>query len=267
MGHVLTKAYDPRTITLHEADPLRKAVISVRAYITPNEDEVERHHSAEGPEAVRIARDRISLNGRWNETQGLYFYRLDRLIKWGGWEGIFAMDEKTKLLRVAIDFDRKSDDSLQVNISKQEIRLPVTVSGYIREIVKDPRAEARTRYKRTGKNIVPTPAPKSVGGRSVSPTLPAGGNGGAPTSPQPIGGPKPKTVKGAGNPIRIVDSGTVPWERKIGFTGEHVEVTPRIPALVDLVLAIDANPTAKDALSRFLMVLEQADEVKILLND
>ena len=33
MGHVLTKAYDPRTITLHEADPIKKAVIAVRAYI------------------------------------------------------------------------------------------------------------------------------------------------------------------------------------------------------------------------------------------
>jgi hypothetical protein len=266
MGHVLTKAYDPRTITLNETDPVKKAIISVRAYITPNEDEVERHHSAEGPEAVRLARDRISLNGRWNETQGLYFYRLDRLIKWGGWEGIFAMDEKTKLLRVAVDFDRKSDDFLQVNISKQEIKLPVTVSGYIRDIVKDPRAEARTRYRKTGNNKVPPPAPTTpAGGGAGSPTTTTGGAGGTSTPP-PFGGPKPKPAKSGGNPIRIVDSGTVPWERKISFTGEHVEVTPMIQELVDLVRAIEADPTAKAALSKFLLVLEQADVVKILLD-
>lgn len=264
MGHVLTKAFDPRTITLNEADPVKKAVISVRAYITPNEDEVERHHSAEGPEAVRIARDRISLYGRWNETQGLYFYRLDRLIKWGGWENIFAVDEKTKLLRVAIDFDRKSDDSLQVNISKQEIRLPVTVKEYIRDIVKDPRAEARSRYKKVSKSTIPPSAPSPVGGGSGA-SATTGGAGGTRTPP-PLGGPKPKPAKASGNPIRIVDSGSIPWERKISFTGEHVEVTPRIPELVNLVRAIDADPSAKAALSKFLLVLEQADVVKLLLD-
>jgi hypothetical protein len=41
-------------------------------------------------------------------------------------------------------------------------------------------------------------------------------------------------------------------------------VTPKIPELVDLVRAIDAEPTAKAALSKFLLVLEQADVVKIL---
>jgi len=262
MGHVLTKAYDPRTITLNETDPVKKAVIEVRAYITPNEDEVERHHRAEGPVAARVARDRISLNGRWNETQGLYFYRLDRLIKWGGWEGIFAMDEKTKLLRVAVDFDRKADDSLQVNISKQEIRLPVTVSRHIRDIVKEPRVEARTRYASIGKNQPPPPIDGSAG----SPTTPTSNTGGAVVAPPPptTRGPKLKPPKTVGNPIRIVDSGSVPWERKVGFTGEHVEVTPKIPELVDLVRAIDADTAAKAALSKFLRVLEQADVVRLL---
>ncbi len=80
------------------------------------------------------------------------------------------------------------------------------------------------------------------------------------------GGAKPKPVKGGSNPIRIVDSGSVPWERKTGFTGEHVEVTPKIPALVDLVKAIDADPAAKVALSKFLLVLEKADVMKMLFD-
>lgn len=263
MGHVLTKAYDPRTITINETNPLKKAVILVQAYITPNEEEVERHHSAEGPEAVRIARERISLYGRWNETQGLYFYRLDRLIKWGGWEGIFAMDEKTKLLRVAVDFDRKSDDSLQVNISKQEIRLPVTVSGLIRDIVKEPRAEARTRYGKKAKAAPATPGADGSGSSKVPTSTTSGVGGIAPSTSR---GSKPKPAKSVGNAIRIVDSGTVPWERKISFTGEHVEVTPKIPELVDLVRTIDEDPAAKEALSKFLLVLEQADVLKMLLD-
>lgn len=79
-------------------------------------------------------------------------------------------------------------------------------------------------------------------------------------------GSKSKLVKGNLNIIRIVDSGTDAWARKTGFTGEHIEVTPKIPELVDLVLAIDTDPSAKAALSRFLQVLERADVVKMLSN-
>jgi hypothetical protein len=260
MGHVLTRSYEPRTIILHEADAEKKAVISVRSYLTPTEEEVERYHSSDGPEAARVARDRISLYGRWNETQGLYFYRLDRLIKWGGWEGLFAMDEKTKLVRVAIDFDRKSDEPLQVNISKQEIKLPVTVSGYIAEIVKTPRADSKSRYRKPAKITPMNP----VGGAGTNTTAAAGGASGGASASAPVGGSKPKPLKTSSAVIRLVESGTHPWVRKVGFTGEHIEVTPKIPALVDLVRCIDSDPNAKTALSKFLLVLEQADIVNIL---
>lgn len=262
MGHVLTKPFDPRTITLHETDPLRKAVISVRAYITPNEAEVEQHHAPEGAEAARRARERISLYGRWNETQGLYFYRLDRLIKWGSWEGLFAMDEKTKLLRVAVDFDRAADDPLQVNISKQEIKLPVTVSGYIKDIVKEPRAEARSRYASPGNRRAAPPAPSTLPVGS----LPAQASEGSAPAVAPFSFPaRTKSRASVGpSPIRLVDSGAAPWERKTGFMGEHVEVSPKIPALVDLVKAVDSDPAATSALSAFLRVLEQAGVLKYL---
>lgn len=260
MGHVLTKPHDPRTITLNPSDPVKKAVITVSAFITPNEDDVERYHAAEGPEAARTARDRISLHGRWNETQGLYFYRLDRLIKWGGWEGLFAMDEKTKLLRVAVDFDRNADDALQVNISKQEIKLPVSISEYIKNIVKDPRAEARSRYKTPSKGK-PRDGSSTISGtdgHSGSST----GKPGAASPPAGSGSARTKAPKGGVSPIRLVDAGDVPWERKVSFTGEHVEVTPKIPELVELVRAIEADPAAKVALAGFLKVLEEADVLK-----
>jgi hypothetical protein len=256
MGHPLTTSHDPRTLMLNESDTERKAVISVRAYITPNEDEVEKYHIDDGPEVARRARDRISLNGRWNEAQGLYFYRLHRLIKWGGWEGLFAVDEKTKLLRVAVEFDRKADDPFKVNISKQEIKLPVFMSTGIKEILKDPRTEARSRYRKVGKNGTAA-VPKTVGGVAASPVA------GVPSQPT-LSGTKSKPVKAPSGAIRIVDSGTAPWIRKKNFTGEHIEVTPKMPALIELVLAIDTDPKAKVALAQFLLALEQADVLKML---
>ena len=58
--------------------------------------------------------------------------------------------------------------------------------------------------------------------------------------------------------IRIVSSGSTPWQRKLGFKGEEVEVTPLVPALVALVQTIDKDADAKAALSEFLRVLETA---------
>jgi hypothetical protein len=50
----------------------------------------------------------------------------------------------------------------------------------------------------------------------------------------------------------------------VGFGGEHVEVTPVVPALVDLVKTIDKDTDAKTALSEFLRVLESAGVPSLL---
>ena len=58
--------------------------------------------------------------------------------------------------------------------------------------------------------------------------------------------------------IRLVSSGNKPWQRKTGFKGEEVEVTPLMPTLVTLVQLIDKDAEAKVALSEFLRALETA---------
>ena len=47
-------------------------------------------------------------------------------------------------------------------------------------------------------------------------------------------------------------------QRKTGFKGEDVEVTPLMPTLVALVQLIDKDADAKTALSEFLRALETA---------
>jgi hypothetical protein len=58
--------------------------------------------------------------------------------------------------------------------------------------------------------------------------------------------------------IRLVSSGAKPWQRKTGFRGEEVEITPMVPTLVTLVQLIDMDVEAKVALAEFLRVLEAA---------
>lgn len=259
MGHPLTKEYDQHRIELPGASPDKTPALYVRAYVTPNEAEFDEYIRDLSPLEQRVERDRHTLNGRANDAQGLYFYRLDRLIKWGGWEDLFAKDEHTKLIRVAVDFDRLADEQLQVDISKQLIRLPFAITKPLEDLIKSPRAAARLRYNKKEK---PAPAPKG-GGKTVSPTgAPAPGGfvppaAGAGDTPVMAPAPAPAAKKDRTS-IRLVSSGDKPWQRKTGFKGEEVEVTPLMPTLVTLVQLIDKDVEAKAALSEFLRVLETA---------
>jgi hypothetical protein len=267
MGHPLTKACDERRIELPAPAPDQTPVLYIRAHVTPNEAEFEEYIKPLPPLEQRVERERLSLNGRANDAQGFYFYRLNRLIKWGGWEDLFAKDEHTKLLRVAVDFDRTAEEQLQVDISKQLVRLPFAVAESLKELLKAPRAAARVRYDKKAK-----PTPKAAGGKTTSPTGSLPPSGFLPPAPTPAGTP----VSGGTSPVaaptkdktsvRIVSSGARPWQRKAGFKGEEVEITPLVPELVALVQLIDKDADAKAALSEFLRVLETAG-VPDLLTD
>lgn len=271
MGHPLTQDFDERRIVLPDSTPEQKAVLVVRAHITPNEAELEHHIKDLPPVEQRNERERLTLNGRANDAQGFYFYRLNRLIKWGGWEELFAKDEHTKLLRVSVDFDRTAEEQLQVDISKQLIRLPYAVVDPLKEALKVPRAAARQRYDKKekkssgakasnggkGASGAQTSDRPAIGGGILNPVTP---NGSQPTE----GTHPPSTPKKDKTALRLVNSGSSPWERKVGFGGEHVEVTPVVPALVDLVKTIDKDTDAKTALSEFLRVLESAGVPSLL---
>ncbi|WP_313622910.1 ATP-binding protein [Achromobacter sp.] len=255
MGHPLTKEYDQHRIELPGLTPDKTPALYVRAYVTPNEAEFDEYVKDLPPLEQRVERDRHTLNGRANDAQGMYFYRLDRLIKWGGWEDLFAKDEHTKLIRVAVDFDRLADEQLQVDISKQLIRLPFAITKPLEALIKGPRAAARLRYNKKEK---PAPAPKG-GGRTVSPTVTPAPGGLIPPTTAPGAPPAPApTAKKDRTSIRLVSSGDKPWQRKTGFKGEEVEVTPLMPTLVTLVQLIDKDAEVKTALSEFLRALETA---------
>lgn len=259
MGHPLTKEYAQHCIELQSPTPDKTPALYVRAYVTPNEAEFDEYIKSLPPLEQRVERERHTLNGRANDAQGLYFYRLDRLIKWGGWEDLFAKDEHTKLARVAIDFDRLADEQLQVDISKQLVRLPFAITKPLENLLKEPRAAARTRYNKKGK---PSPVPTG-GAKGVSPAGTPAPNVVAPPTTAAgsttVAPPAPATaVKKEKTSIRLVSSGDKPWQRKTGFKGEEVEVTPLMPTLVTLVQLIDKDAEAKAALSEFLRALETA---------
>jgi hypothetical protein len=112
---------------------------------------------------------------KWNRQQGLYIYRADRMIQSGGWCGIRAADEHTKLARAAVDFQTDLDAVFQVNVAKMRVTLPPELRTLMESPFQDlcHRAEATYR-KEPPAAVTDRPVAAPVG---VEPSRPVGGTG------------------------------------------------------------------------------------------
>jgi hypothetical protein len=73
------------------------------------------------------------LPGGANARQGFYFYRNNRLIQGGGWNGTREADPHLSLARIAIDVSPDFDLEISLDVKKIEIHLPENLAGAIQE--------------------------------------------------------------------------------------------------------------------------------------
>lgn len=89
---------------------------------------------------------------KWNRQQGLYIYRADRLVQWGGWAGIRAIDEHTKLARVALSFDTDLDDLFNTNVAKMRVSLPPVLKQRLAPSIAEVCQQAGLVYRRANRH-------------------------------------------------------------------------------------------------------------------
>lgn len=95
----------------------------------------------------------------WNRQQGLYVYRANRLVQWGGWGGIRGIDEHTKLARAALDFDNDLDTAFNINVAKMRVSLPAQLRQILEAPVNELCVLANDAYRRTSRGSArPVPA-------------------------------------------------------------------------------------------------------------
>lgn len=119
--------------------------VTLHRYLLPSREQFtsrEAFEKASGPE-------------KWNRQQGLYIYRADRLVQWGGWSGIRTIDEHTKSARASLDFGTTLDEAFNINVAKMRVSIP----GQLRKMLARPINElciaADASYRR-GKQQPPT---------------------------------------------------------------------------------------------------------------
>lgn len=116
--------------------------------------------------------DRLSGPLNWNRQQGLYIFRADRLVQWGGWNGIRGIDEHTKLARASLDFDTDLDSVFNINVAKIRVTIPPQLRQMLERPINELCGRADDIYRKTSRRITAI-QPGSDGG----PQPPAGGSG------------------------------------------------------------------------------------------
>ena len=90
--------------------------------------------------------------GGWNEQQGFYIYRNNRLIVPGDWLGLgFRKEQHTKLARIMVDIPNTFDGDWKIDVKKSVARPPALIKDEFRRIARLTIEQAIDVYRYRGK--------------------------------------------------------------------------------------------------------------------
>jgi len=119
---------------------LPSGVSTVAGYVLPTEREARNDDCLQLWEAAG--------RGRWNQSQGFYVYRLDRLITHGGYLDLERLtDEHTKLARIVIELDNNTDNDWLLDVTKSAVTPPVRAQRQLRQVARSVCSQASKRYR------------------------------------------------------------------------------------------------------------------------
>lgn len=132
-------------------EPLLNGNVTIKGYVLPHKSKLpeEKFRDAEGPKG-------------WNEQQGFYIYRNERMLLAGDWLGMFRKEEHYKLARIAIDIPNSLDAEWQIDIKKSVARPPLKLRDQLKAYAAQVRVQAVEVYRHKGKNVRQIPGQKFV---------------------------------------------------------------------------------------------------------
>ncbi|MBP6237485.1 MAG: ATP-binding protein [Saprospiraceae bacterium] len=150
------KAWNPFLITEQATqtfpeEPLHNGKVILKGYVLPHKSKIseEKYRDAEGTKG-------------WNEHQGFYIYRNERLLLAGDWLGMFRKEEHYKLIRIQIDLPNSLDAEWQIDIKKSVARPPLIYRDQIKAYALKVRAQGVEVYRHRGKTIQRLPGQQFV---------------------------------------------------------------------------------------------------------
>jgi len=123
--------------------PLGGKMVRIKPFILPHRSKLSQAETEQGA-------------GRhgWNQQQGFYVYRNNRLLLGGDWLGLgYSKDEHAKLARISIEFPSELDHYWQIDVKKSTARPPGVMVDDLKRIATATRRRAEDVYRHRGKII------------------------------------------------------------------------------------------------------------------
>ncbi|HSC54074.1 MAG TPA: ATP-binding protein [Phnomibacter sp.] len=128
--------------------------ISIQGYILP-------------ARAIKESKEGLSIwtqNKRsLTDMEGIYVYRKDRLIIYGGWNRLVKKTTQFQLGRIMVQIGNKSDELFQLNVSKSNLKIPYEIKRAFLSIISEIKSEAFKEYKnRVNKELIERKSEKGI---------------------------------------------------------------------------------------------------------
>ena len=120
-------------------------IIKIQGFVLPN----------------KAIKESVDKNNIWSsrtkslmDMEGIYIYRSDRLILFGGWINIIRKNPKLQLARLKVEIGNKVDHLLHLNVAKSSISIPYDLKrSFYREII-SLQSEAKKEFHNYGLHIL-----------------------------------------------------------------------------------------------------------------
>jgi hypothetical protein len=84
------------------------------------------------------------------DLEGIYIYRADRIILFGGWNGLIKKSANLQLARLKVDLGNKIDHLIHLNVSKSQIKIPYELRNAFYRYIAELKEEAQKEYFNRG---------------------------------------------------------------------------------------------------------------------
>lgn len=142
---------DEAATQIFPEEKIQNGTVTIEGYVLPHKSKIseDKYKYAEGVKG-------------WNEQQGFYIYRNERLLLSGDWLGLFRKEEHYKLTRIQIELPNSFDSEWQIDIKKSVARPPLVFREQIKAYTLKVRQQAVEVYRHKGKNVKPIAGQKFV---------------------------------------------------------------------------------------------------------
>jgi hypothetical protein len=144
INNTLVKPFNPfptDNSNLRALEPLQKEfgkdIVKIQGFVLPNTSIKETKENSN---------PWTPYNKSLMDMEGLYIYRADRLILFGGWNGLIKKMPRLQLGRLKIDIGNKVDHLFHLNVAKSQINIPHDLKNSFLRAIVDLKAEAQKEY-------------------------------------------------------------------------------------------------------------------------